>query len=81
MVTWLERTPERALYLSVLVISVLVISEITKGVAKLPEGAQRARLEGWLEAELTPRFEGRRLGLDEQTAFRGGRGVWGTAGD
>lgn len=63
VVAWLGATPERTLY-----VSVLVIGEIAKGVAKLPEGAQRARLAGWLEAELTPRFRGRLLGLDEETA-------------
>lgn len=65
---WLGATPEDALYLSV-----LVIGEIAKGIAKLPEGPQRARLAGWLEAELTPRFEGRLLGLDEETARIWGR--------
>ena len=65
---WLEATPEDALFLSV-----LVVGEIAKGIAKLPGGPQRARLEGWLEAELTPRFAGRLLDLDEETARIWGR--------
>lgn len=65
---WLGATPEDTLYLSV-----LVVGEIAKGIAKLPGGPQRTRLEGWLEAELLPRFAGRLLDLDEETARIWGR--------
>ena len=64
---WLERTPEHALY-----VSVLVLGEIRKGIAKLSEASQQARLQGWLETELTPRFADRVLSIDVETAL-----VWG----
>ena len=67
MVAWLGRVPEPQLYLSV-----LVLGEILKGIAKLADLAQRERLETWLEGELTPRFAGRVLGIDVATATRWG---------
>ena len=66
--SWLERTPETDLFLSV-----LVLGEIRKGIAKLVDETKQAALFTWLEAELTPRFGERVLGVDAETALIWGR--------
>lgn len=65
---WLERTPETSLFLSV-----LVLGEVRKGIAKLSDEAKQAALFTWLESELTPRFGERLLGVDADTALIWGR--------
>lgn len=67
VIGWLERTPETNLYLSV-----LVLGEVRKGIAKLSDEAKQAALFTWLEAELMLRFGERVLGVDAETAL-----VWG----
>lgn len=64
---WLEAADERLLYLSV-----LTLGEIRKGVAGLPQGKRRTRLEAWLEVELQARFSGRILPIDAAIADRWG---------
>jgi predicted nucleic acid-binding protein len=64
---WIEAAEESLLYLSV-----LTLGEIRKGLAALPQGKRRSRLETWLEAELQARFSGRILSIDAAVADRWG---------
>ncbi len=64
---WLENVDEVLLYLSV-----LTLGEIRKGLAALPQGKRRTRLEAWLEVELQARFSGRILPIDRAVADRWG---------
>jgi len=64
---WMEAVDEAMLHLSV-----LTIGEIRKGVAGLPQGRRRTRLETWLEVELQARFSGRILSIDAAVADRWG---------
>ena len=67
VMAWIEATDESVLYLSV-----LTLGEIRKGLAALPPGRRRTRLETWLEAELRARFSGRVLSIDSEVADRWG---------
>jgi len=67
VVDWLKATDEALLYLSV-----LTVGEIRKGVAGLPQGKRRTRLETWLELELQARFAGRIVPIDAAIADRWG---------
>ena len=67
VVGWIEAVDEGYLYLSV-----LTLGEIRKGLAHLPQGRRRTRLETWLEVELRARFSGRLLPIDEAVALRWG---------
>jgi predicted nucleic acid-binding protein len=64
---WIESADELLLY-----ISVLTLGEIRKGLAALPQGKRRTRLETWLDVDLSTRFEGRILPIDEAVADRWG---------
>ncbi len=64
---WMEAADEGMLYLSV-----LTFGEIRKGIATLPQGKQRTRLETWLEIDLRARFFGRTLPVDAPVADRWG---------
>ena len=64
---WIEAAEESLLYLSV-----LTLGEIRKGLAALPQGKRRSRLETWLEVELQARFAGRILSIDATVADRWG---------
>jgi toxin FitB len=64
---WIEASDEAMLYLSV-----LTVGEIRKGVAALPQGKRRTRLETWLEVELQGRFAGRIVPIDAAIADRWG---------
>ena len=46
-------------YESDLCLSVLTLSEIQKGITKLPESKKKNDLQGWLENDVPQRFEGR----------------------
>ncbi len=70
VVEWIEAADENLLYLSV-----LTLGEIRKGVAGLPQGKRRTRLEAWLEIDLRARFAGRILAVDAAVAHR-----WGSLG-
>lgn len=67
VLSWLDATDERLLYLSV-----LTIGEIRHGVASLPQSKRRTRLESWLEIELQARFLGRVLPIEAAIADRWG---------
>lgn len=64
---WTDATNEASLYLSV-----LTLGEIRKGLAALPQGTRRTRLETWLEVDLKARFHGRILPVDSAVADRWG---------
>jgi predicted nucleic acid-binding protein len=64
---WIDAADERLLNLSV-----LTLGEIRKGLASLPQGKKRTRLETWLQVELQTRFAGRILPVDVQVADRWG---------
>ena len=67
VMAWIEEVEEGLLYLSV-----LTLGEIRKGLAALPQGKRRSRLETWLEVELQARFSGRILSIDAAVADRWG---------
>jgi toxin FitB len=67
VVEWMEAADETILYLSV-----LTLGEIRKGVAGLPQGKRRTRLEAWLEVDLQSRFAGRIIPVDAGIADRWG---------
>jgi predicted nucleic acid-binding protein len=67
VVAWMEAADEAMLYLSV-----VTVGEIRKGVAGLPQGKRRTRLETWLEAGLQARFAGRIVPVDAGVADRWG---------
>jgi toxin FitB len=64
---WLDESDERGFFLSV-----LSLGELQKGISKLPTGARKDDLQGWIEHDLIERFEGRILDLDQGTAL-----IWG----
>jgi toxin FitB len=66
--SWILHIDEKLLWLSV-----LTLGEIRKGVASQPATTRRLVLEGWLEVELSERFHGRILSIDEAVADRWGR--------
>jgi predicted nucleic acid-binding protein len=67
VMAWIEAAEETLLYLSV-----LTLGEIRKGLAALPQGKRRSRLDTWLEVELQARFSGRILSMDAAVADRWG---------
>jgi predicted nucleic acid-binding protein len=64
---WLESVNESLLYLSV-----VTLGEIRKGLAGLPQGQRRTRLEIWLDVDLQTRFAGRIMPIDAAVAERWG---------
>lgn len=62
-VGWLNSAIEDDLYLSV-----ITIGELWQGIEGLPPGKRRVALTKWVERDLTARFEGRLLGIDEPIA-------------
>ena len=65
---WVDAADESLLFLSV-----LTLGEIRKGIAALPSGSRRARIETWLQTALRPRFAGRVLAVTEAVADRWGQ--------
>lgn len=68
VVSWVRDHDEQKLYLSV-----LTLGEIRKGIDKLPASKRRDVLEDWLKHDLTERFRGRILGIDQQIALTWGQ--------
>jgi predicted nucleic acid-binding protein len=64
---WMEAADEATLHLSV-----LTMGEIRKGLAGLPQGRKRTRLETWLGVELSARFAGRIVPIEIEIADRWG---------
>jgi toxin FitB len=67
VVAWIDQTEE-----SLIFVSVISIAEIRHGIQRLANGSRRTRLERWLRDNLTARFKGRILLVDERIA-----NVWG----
>lgn len=67
VISWLDRTPEDLLY-----ISVVTLAELHHGVEKLPAGSKCSRLHIWISEVLPDRFEGRILPVDVAVAQRWG---------
>jgi predicted nucleic acid-binding protein len=67
VMAWLDEVDEDRVFLSV-----ATLAELRSGIARIPSGSRRARLEDWLGAELPARFEGRILAIDREVAL-----IWG----
>lgn len=63
VVEWLSAQDEDHLF-----ISVLTIGEILKGIAKLPKGRKKLRLQAWVNLDLRNRFRGKTLPIDAEIA-------------
>ncbi len=69
VVQWLAAVDEDRVFLSV-----ISVAEIRHGIEALPSTAgKRERLQVWLSQELVPRFAGRLLSIDVETAMIWGR--------
>jgi tRNA(fMet)-specific endonuclease VapC len=64
---WLEAADDEQLFLSV-----VTIGELRRGFTILPDGNRRTFLEGWLQNDLLPWFEGRILPITQAIADRWG---------
>lgn len=56
-----------------LYLSAVTFGELTRGIEKLPDGRNRARLADWLQRDVSPRFEGRVLAFDYASSAIWGR--------
>jgi predicted nucleic acid-binding protein len=65
---WLATADEDRLFLSV-----ATLAELRYGMERLPLGRKRAQLQEWLETDLSGRFEGRVLAIDEAVAAAWGK--------
>lgn len=63
VIAWLDEVDEDRVFLSV-----VTLTELRFGIACLPVGKRRKRLEEWLDQELILRFEGRILNIDPAVA-------------
>lgn len=68
VISWLDKIPGEALYLSV-----LTLGEIQKGIALLADSRRKEKLASWLEHDLAAWFNGRILEIDAAVAHRWGR--------
>jgi predicted nucleic acid-binding protein len=64
---WIQQVDESRLYLSV-----IVLGEIQKGIAKLDDSKKKHSLQLWLEQSLQERFAGRILPVDSSVALEWG---------
>ena len=69
VVQWLADIDEDRAFLSV-----VTLAELRHGIDRLPDGARRRRLDGWLRHDLPLRFDGRLLSVDPRIADRWARG-------
>lgn len=60
---WVSEIDEVRVFLSV-----VSIAEIRRGIELLPDGSRRDRLVNWLASDVSQRFEGRVLPVDERIA-------------
>jgi toxin FitB len=68
VINWLADTDEDRTFLSV-----VTLAELRAGIAGLPAGRRRERLDTWLSFELPDRFEGRVLSIDTAVADHWGK--------
>jgi predicted nucleic acid-binding protein len=67
VIRWLADADEDRVLLSV-----VTLAELRYGVERLPVGARRRRLDGWLNGEILTRFEARILPVDAAIAHAWG---------
>lgn len=67
VVAWLDGLDPSTIYLTV-----ITISEIRKGIEKLPASKRRDTIKAWLEADLLLRFQGKILDITTEVML-----VWG----
>lgn len=67
VVRWLDEVDEDRVHLSV-----ITLGELREGVDRLDPGRRRDRLDGWLRDDLSDRFEGRLVDVDEDVTLRWG---------
>ena len=65
---WLNDADEDRLF-----VSVVTFAELRRGAERLVRGARKTQLDHWIAVELPAHFDGRILGIDEETADRWGR--------
>jgi len=70
VVAWLAEADEDRVF-----ISVITLAELRYGVERMARGRRRERLDEWLRDELSLRFEGRVLPVDERVADAWGKVV------
>ena len=70
VVAWLAEVDEDRVFLSV-----VTLAELRHGIQRLADGKRRRQLDAWLREELTLRFEGRLLPIDQPVAERWGEVV------
>ena len=63
VVSWLADVDEDRVYLSV-----VTLTELRHGIARLPLGRRRTRLDQWMREDVVLRFEDRLLPVDTATA-------------
>lgn len=68
VVRWIDERDESGLFLSV-----LTIGELHNGIALLPTGPRKNRLQDWVDEELSRRFQGRILDVNLDVAAEWGR--------
>jgi hypothetical protein len=68
VVRWLDEVDEDRVH-----ISVITLAEIRHGIARMPAGARRRRLDDWLTNDLSARFQERVLSVGPAIADRWGR--------
>lgn len=68
VVRWIDERDESGLFLSV-----LTIGELHNGIALLPAGSRKNRLQDWVDGELARRFQGRILDVSLEVAAEWGR--------
>lgn len=67
VIGWLGEREEERLFLSV-----LTLGELQKGISKLDPSPRRDKLQGWVEMDLSRRFQGRLLPVDAEVAVTWG---------
>jgi predicted nucleic acid-binding protein len=67
VITWLAEVDEDRVFLSV-----VTLAELRHGIERLADGHRRRRLDSWLREELSLRFEGRVLSVDQAVASHWG---------
>ena len=68
LVSWLARIDSRVTYLSA-----VTVAELRYGIARLPSGGKRERLEDWLTSQVLTEYRDRILAFDADVAQRWGR--------
>lgn len=67
VLSWIDAQDEFSLFLSV-----ITLGELQKGINKLPNSKKRLQLQAWVMKDLTNRFSGRILHVDQDVAMRWG---------